>query len=132
MVRKDLLNKELKWYKEHGFSEMKSRKFNKNYFYKLLKKYKFCGMTENSYCCYGEEHCCWQELVEDGVWDLTYKSVRYSIWDLIKSIRHELRCKKYGDRLYMYEDKDNCYVYIYARDTDFKNDYFIWFSNKED
>lgn len=88
-------------------------------------------MTENSYCCYGLETCCWQELVEEGIWDLSLEQVKKNI---IYNIRHARKylynTKKYGKRFYIYEDEEVCLIYIYLRDMK-KEDYAIWFSNEE-
>jgi hypothetical protein len=87
-------------------------------------------MVESSYCCQGEEQCCWQEIIEEGNWDLTLDSIKKSILYLFKNIKQELRSRrKYGNRMYMYQDKDCCYMHIYGRDL-FQADYDIWFKNK--
>lgn len=130
MVREKLLESELNTYIKQGMC-LKPKKFNKDEFFNLFKKYKYYGMTENSYCCYGEERCCWQEPTEEGVWDLTLKEVKSIILDTIKDIKHEVRCRKDGDRFYIYKNKDCCFIYIYARDTIHKTDYRIWFSNND-
>ena len=128
MIRKDLLEKELEW---NGI-KLKPKKFNRDEVYNLFKKYKYYGMTESSYCCRGEENCCWQELVEEGNWSLTLEDVKNSIWSNIKYFKHYIRNRKDGDRFYMYKDKSVCLVYIYARDTELQMDLNIWFSNEED
>ena len=127
MINKKLLNKELEWYKEHR-KELNPIKFNKNKYYNLFKKYKNYGMTENSYCCYGQEQCCWQELTEEGINRLTLPKVRtemkFSKWNL-----HDIKSRKSGNRVFMYKDKEVCYIFIYLRDTEYETDYHIWFSN---
>lgn len=129
IVRKDLLNIELDFYKKIG-AELKPVKFNKNKFHNLAKKYKYSSMTENSYCCYGEEKLCWQELIEEGNWDLTQIRVTDIIKSIFKNIKHIARDRSQGDRCYMYKSKDECYIFIYARDTELQTDYNISFSNK--
>lgn len=130
MIREELLNKELAEYKRRGLN-LSPKKFNKNEFYNLFKKYRYYGMTENSYCCYGEECCCWQELTEEGIHDLSLKEVKTYMTDVIKNIKHVLRCKKDGNRFYIYKNKTNCFIYVYARDTIHKTDFKIWFCSEE-
>jgi len=126
MVRQELLNKELDYYRELG-KELKPVKLNLDHVFNLFKKYKKYGMTESSYCCNGEEERCWMEVIEEGNWDLTLLMVRKYIWHLFKNIKYELRSRKvFGNRMYMYQDKDCCYIYIYGRDL-FQVDYDIWF-----
>ena len=127
MIRKDLLEKELEW----SGIKLKPKKFNRDEVYNLFKKYKNYGMTESSYCCSGEVNCCWQELIEEGVWLLTLEDVRNNIWSNIKYFKHYIRSRKDGDRFYMYKDKEKCLIYIYARDTELQMDLNIWFSNEE-
>jgi len=130
IVRKDLLEKELEFYKKTRI-ELKPVKFNKNKFYNLAKKYKYSSMTENSYCCYGEEKLCWQELIEEGNWDLTQIRITDIIKTTLKEIKHIARDRSQGNRCYMYKSKDECLLFIYARDTEIETDYHIWFSNKK-
>lgn len=122
-----LLQKELNRYKKN----LTFTKYNKDLFPNLFKKFKYYGMVEDSYCCYGKEFCCWQEVVEEGVWDATLGMVKRNILDNIHYIQKYLyNPRKYGKRLYMYEDKNCCEIYIYTRDL-IKEDFAIWF-NKED
>ena len=130
MINKELLNKELEWYKENR-KELKPVKFNKNKYYNLFKKYKNYGMTENYYCCYGQEQCCWQDLVEEGINWLTLPRVRGEM-KVGRHVIHNIKNRKLGDRVFMYKDKDVCYIFIYARDTDLETDYHIWFSNNKE
>lgn len=130
MVNKDLLEEELNTLKERGVI-LKPKKFNKDEFYNLFKKYKYYGMTENSYCCYGQKRCCWQDLIEEGVSNLTLEDVKWDILSTINNIKHEIRCRKDGERFYIYKDKENCIIYIYARDTIHQMDFNIWLSNDD-
>ena len=129
MINRKLLDKELEDYRAKGI-ELKPMKFNKNKFYNLFKKYKSYGMTENYYCCYGEERCCWQDLVERGCWHPTLECVRKDMI-LSKNMKHIVRCRKYGDRFYISKDKDKCAIFIYARDTEQQEDLHMWFSSRE-
>lgn len=131
MINKKLLNEELDDYKIRMKVELKPVKYNRNLIFNLFRKYKNYSMTENSYDCYGEEECCWQELIEEGNWNLTLKSVRASILGTFKEIRYYLcNRRNLGNRLYMYKDKNCCYIYIYLRDV-IKTDYHIWFDNNK-
>jgi hypothetical protein len=131
MVNQELLNKEIEEYRKVQKVDIKEIKASKDFFKifipNLFKEYKWYTMTENSYCCYGEEHCCWQELIEEGNWDLTLKDVRMAIIESIKDSKKHLY---HGGRLFMYKDADKCYLYIYCRDK-IKTDFHIWFY-KED
>ena len=132
MIRQDLLNKELEFYKRRN-KELKPIKYNRDTIFNLFRKYKNYGMTENSYCCHGEEFCCWQELVEEGNWNLTLRAVRGDILRNLRYARYFIRNRKSGDRMYMYQDKDCCYIYIYCRDIfEIQTDYAIWFDNKKE
>jgi hypothetical protein len=129
MIRQDLLDKELDYYRKLG-KELKPVKFNRDHIFNLFKKYQKYGMTESSYCCHGEEQCCWIEVVEDGNWELTLPKIRRNILYLFNNIKYELRSRRiYGNRMYMYQDKECCHIYIYSRDL-FDVDYDIWFKKK--
>lgn len=89
-------------------------------------------MIENSYCCYGEEDCCWQEVVEEGVWGFTLKDIRSGILYNLKYIKNTLRSKKIGYRMFVGQKDKDYTIYIYARDTEVQTDYHIWFSNNDE
>lgn len=127
MVRKDLLEKELEWYKNRNI-EIKPVKYNKDIFQKLFEKYDYYGMCEYSFCCYGVEHSCWVEVVEEGNWNLTLDKVKRNILNNIKECKKYLyNGKKYGgNRLHIGEKDGVCYVFIYLRDK-LGVDYSIWF-----
>lgn len=130
MVNNRLLKKELERYDVRDSSKLKPVKYNKDLFNRLFEKYDDFGMVENSYCCYGLETCCWQEIVEWGVWDLELKDVKELILRDIKHAKKYLyNGRKYGhNRLHMYEDNEKCHIYIYLRDIT-GCDYSIWFEN---
>jgi hypothetical protein len=129
VLRQDLLQNELDNYKTNEKIELKPLKYNRNKFFDLFKKYKRWGMTEQSYCCYGEEQCCWYDPYEEGIWNLSLHQIRKIILNDIKSLQYIIRSiRKYGHRMYVYQDKNRCYIYIYCRDV-FQRDYHIWFSN---
>jgi hypothetical protein len=128
VIKENLLMEKLISYKENNLN-LNPIRYNRNFVFNLFKEYKEFGMTEHSYCCYGEETSCWCEVVEKGVWDLNLKEVRSNILSAIKGIKHILRSiHKYGNRMYIYKDKSKCCIYIYCRDL-FQIDYHIWFSN---
>lgn len=128
MVNERLLKQKLARY-NYSNIKMNTVKYNKDLFKNIFDEYNDFGMTESSFCCYGLEHCCWQEVVEDGVWDLTLDDVKY---DILKNIK---RCKKYlyngkkygSNRLYIGEKEGSLYVYIYSRDV-LGVDYSMWFA----
>lgn len=128
MVIQELVNKELEYYLKQN-KALKLTPYNKELINRLFKKFSNYSMTESSYCCDGIEHCCWQELIEEGNWGLTLKWVKYDILKNIKSIKKYLyNPKMNGNRFYMYEDEKCCRIYIYARDL-YQQDYDIWFDN---
>jgi hypothetical protein len=79
MVKQKLLEKELEWYKKYKNIELKPINFNKNLIDDLFEEFNDYGMVEDSYCCMGEMQCCWQEVVEEGNWDLTLENVKDNI-----------------------------------------------------
>lgn len=130
-INKELLQKELDRYKERGI-DLKPIRYNRDFVFNLFRKYKYYGMTENSYCCYGEESCCWQEIIEEGVNGLTLKDVRNDILYNLKYIKNTLRSKKIGYRMFVGQKDKDYTIYIYARDTEVQTDYHIWFSNNDE
>lgn len=130
MVNNRLLEKELKWYKDMGI-DMKPVKYKKDIFKYLFDKYNDYGMCEHSYCCYGLEHSCWTEVVEEGNFGLTLGSVKLNILRNIKESKKYLyNGRKYGsNRLYIGYKDGTFYMYIYLRDK-LWTDYSIWFNNK--
>jgi len=131
MIDKKLLERQLSFYREKDML-LKPEVFNKNVLPSLLKKFTNYGMTENFYCCNGDELCCWQEIVEQGNWNLTLESVKENIKRNVKFTKKYLyNQSKYGKRLYKYEDEYGCHIYIYLRDI-FKVDYAIWFNNEKE
>lgn len=128
MVKQDLLNKALEWV--GNGKELKPMKYNRDFVYNLFKKYKNYGMTISSYCCYGDEQCCWQDPYAEGIWSMNLKEVKNVMWDNIKSIQPYIRERRKGERFYIYKDNNICIIYIYCRDNS-EVDYYLWFSNGE-
>lgn len=130
MINKEFLKEELDRYSNTGII-LKPVKYNRDTIYNLFKKYKQYGMTENSYCCYGECQCCWQDPFAEGIWGHTLKQVKEIMLNDFKYIKQDIRSvKKNQHRMYMYKDKNKCFIYIYGRDL-FSADYHMWFSNVE-
>lgn len=127
MNSQKLLQKELYQYLELYKTPLSLIKYNKHTIPKLFYKYKYYGMTEHSFCCYGLEQSCWCEVVEEGVWDLTYENVKNNIQSRIKDVKKYLYKEP---RFYMCEDNSGCNIYIYVRDV-YGMDLHIWFSNEE-
>lgn len=131
MTNNDLLGKELRKYKHEYRLPLKPLLFKKSVFPRLFKKFKFFGMTVKSYCCDGLENCCWQEVVEEGVWNLPLQQVKDNIMRNLKhSKKYLYNYNKNNKRLYKYEDNTYCLIYIYLRDI-LEVDYAIWFANKD-
>lgn len=120
MINTKLLQKTLnKWGKDGKYFIPLS--LNKEGIQKLLNNSEEYSMTEDYYCCFGLEQCCWQDLVEEGVWNLTKDEVQQEIMDAIdKGIKNNID----GDRCYFMENDTCLRVYIYLRDL-FEVDYHI-------
>lgn len=129
MLKYNLLNKELEFYKLKNMTKVDSN-YSKKLITSLFAKYKYFGMTESHYCCYGDEICCWQEFCEVGNWSLTTKQVKSEILRNIKWSNKWLDSSKYPDRFHVYKNEESTHVYIYMRDKTQK-DFAIWFSDVE-
>jgi hypothetical protein len=124
---KILLNKTLEWYKEN----LVPVRFSKKLFDRLFEKFPYYSMTETMYCCHGLEQLCWQEVYEEGNWNLTLQDVKDDIQRYVNRVSKYLyNYKKNGCRFYMYEDQQKCRIFIYTRDK-VKSDYHIEFYSKE-
>lgn len=100
----------------------------------LVNKSEDFGMVENSFCCFGLRDCCWQDVIEEGVWDFELKDVEKYIFGTIKNIKKYLyNSGKYGGpRFFIAENSKYYSVFIFLRDIDsIKTDYHIWFKKKE-
>lgn len=131
-MKTKLLNKVLADLKTDT-GDFKPVNYNKNIIPDLIAKSEDCGMVENLYCCYGLETCCWQEVIEDGIWNYDHEKVKNYIIREIKDARKYLyNGRKYGKpRFYIAENSKYYNVFIFLRDTDFQVDYHIWFKKKE-
>lgn len=130
MVNKFLLQKELDYYKKSG-KDLKCGNITKNMINSLFKDYNNYGMFENSYCCNGENVCCWQEIIEGGVFDRGLESIQDEIRKTLRHLKkYSYNTKGYCERFYIYKDKERCTIYFYGRDMDIETDFIIWFENK--
>ncbi|MGL5567689.1 MAG: hypothetical protein ACRDB9_00455 [Cetobacterium sp.] len=128
MVDRNLLYKSLE--KIDRKSDINSTKYNKDIFIDLFNKYNSFKMEEEYYCRENLNKRCWIEIIEDGTWNLTLQEVKSKILKNIKYCRKYLyNSKKYGsNRFHIYENDNECYVFIYLRDI-IGVDYNIWFEN---
>lgn len=129
MKRKDrykLLEYAKKDYSEIFECDMEFKKISKKDLYELLKQNKHSVMCEWSYCCYGLYQNCWQDPIEEGIWDMTQEQVDKVIKSTIDDTAKI--CRK-DNRILYYEGEDYIDVFIVARDV-MKADYLITFMNK--
>jgi hypothetical protein len=132
MVNKKYLNKELDFFKKENM-EIETIKYTKEFekfLDSLFENSAEFGMTEKCYCCSSLDECCFEEIYEDGVWDLTKESTKIAIKNTVKSSRKYLyNARKYGrDRLHVLSNNDTTYIYIYMRDK-VLSDYLVWFAH---
>jgi hypothetical protein len=119
----------------HAINDYKNI-FNINYerktlsekdFQELLSKNRHSSMCEWCYCCRGLYNCCWQELWEEGNWDLTQKEVDKVISSVFFDLKKDIKKDK---RMAVYATEKGVYVIIIARDLPpFEADYIIYFTN---
>lgn len=109
-------------------NEIKSVKYTKNLITNLFEKYQNYKMEEEFFCCSGAEYRCWVEVIEEGVWNLTQEEVKaYILSSIKKNKKYLYNGRRYGqNRVHIYEDTKECYVFIYLRDL-IGCDYSIWF-----
>lgn len=100
---------------------------SKKQLHQLIKKYNYSCATILSYCCYGVYSNCWQDPIEKGVWGLSQEQVDKQIIDIINSTAKY--CRK-DSRILYYKKDDIENVIIIMRDTYYKEDYFICFTNQ--
>lgn len=124
--RYKLLNHAKEEYNKTFNLNLQFKHLSKNKLHNLLKEYKHSNMCEWSFCCYGLEQCCWQELVEEGNWGLTQERVdeciKYAIDLTAKACRRDNRI--------LYYERDNAIdVFIITRDI-YSTDFLITFTNE--
>ncbi|MBP3905821.1 MAG: hypothetical protein J6D12_01760 [Peptostreptococcaceae bacterium] len=127
MVNQKLLEKELEGltYNKEDFNCIK---YTKDFFKNLFKKYNGFKMEKEFYCCHGLKYHCWVDVIEEGIFDYSLEQVKKEILSEEKQFKKYLyNGRKYGgNRLYVYEKDEECFVFIYLRDI-LKVDYNIWF-----
>ena len=126
--RYKLLNHAKKDYSERFCRNYKFKELSKRALYELLRQNKHSSMCEWDYCCYGLHQNCWQELFEEGNWNMSQKRVN----DIIKHIIDSTAkiCRK-DNRILYCENEYGIHVIIIARDVD-DCDYLICFTNRKD
>ena len=125
--RYKLLNYAKKEYSEIFGRNYQFKKLSRRALYTLLENHKCSAMCEWWYCCRGLYDTCWQEPIEEGIWDATRKDVDDAIKHVIDSTARI--CKKDSRVLYC-EDKYGIQVVIIARDI-LQCDYLITFTDQE-
>lgn len=103
------------------------KKLSKKALYELLRQNKHSCMCEWSYCCYGLYQNCWQEPIEEGIWDMTQEDVNKAIKSVIDDTAKI--CRR-DSRILYYENNFGIHVIIIARDI-MSEDYLITFTDKE-
>ena len=126
--RYKLLNHAKRDYSERFKRNYEFKKLSKKALYELLKQNKHSSMCEWSYCCYGLYQNCWQDPIEEGCWGMAQervnKCIKYTIDETAKVCRRD-------SRILYCEDEFGIHIVIIARDI-MKDDYLIWFTDKED
>ena len=125
--RYKLLNHAKKDYSKIFGCEYKFKKLSKKSLYELLRQNKHSCMCEWSYCCYGLYQNCWQEPIEEGIWDMTQEDVNKAIKSVIDDTAKI--CRR-DSRILYYENNFGIDVIIIARDI-MSVDYLITFTDKE-
>lgn len=129
-MNKDFLQTELDSFKKHGI-DLKQKDYNRKMINDILKEHKYCAMVESSFCCYGEEKSCWQELYFDGNWNYTYKKIKKMIKKTFDEFEEYLLNKEdFGDRFFIYETENYIIAYVYLRDV-LQLDYTMFFCKTE-
>lgn len=91
----------------------------------LLKQYPESIMCRWDYCCYGLYNNCWQEPIEDGIWNYTQEDVNNIILDTFTSeLLRKCRTEK---RMLCYEENNIIHMVVIARDLNDKADYIFAF-----
>ena len=134
MVNKKLLDKQLSSF-SYNREDIKKINYNKsieNMIINLFDEYNDYIMEKQYYCCNGLTRYCWIEIIEEGNWNMTLEQVKIDISYAVKKSRKYLyNSKRYGtNRVHMYKDNDECYIFIYLRDI-IGVDYNIWFEKIE-
>lgn len=125
--RYKLLNYAKNQYNEAFDLDFRFKYLSKKELYKLLETHKHSSMCELDYCCYGLYKNCWQELIGDGIWDLTQERADKIIKDTIDETAKA--CRKDSRILHCKLD-NRIDVIIVMRDI-CKRDYLITFTNEE-
>lgn len=91
----------------------------------LLKEYPHSAMCIWSYCCYGLYQNCWQDPIEEGIWDMTQERVNKAILSVFTP--NLLRKCRRVNRMFWCEKDGYIHMVIVARDL-WREDYLITFS----
>jgi len=130
MKRKErykVLNYAKKQYSDIFCLDLQFKYISKKRLLELLKKYKQPYMCLWSYCCEGLYHNCWQDPVEEGVWDYTQEDVNGIIkYEIESTAKH---CRRDSRILYC-ETENRIHVIIVMRDVK-KYDYLIGFTDEQ-
>jgi hypothetical protein len=130
MVKAKILNQQLDDYSKRG--NMQNISYSAKYINQLFEQNQYFGMSQWHYCCEGEKHPCWCDLVEEGIFNLTTEEVKQIILANFKCCSEYLyNTSKYNKRFYVFKNEDLTFVYIYMRDI-LKRDYHMYFSNTVD
>ena len=89
-------------------------------------------MVEATFCCYGMERKCWNEVYEDGCWDMTLEDVRNSIIEMLKGSSKQLQSKEY-QRFYVDEREGYINILAVLMDTKVKHNLkIVWYKKDPD
>ncbi len=124
-IRRELLSR-----KNINRGDIELKKFSYSLLRELFQNYAVAEYVVSEYCCYGEDHCCWQEVEgETFGWIWLRKGGISRHFEIEKSLYKSL--KKYKNELYerkiFYIDKGKTvWVQIPLRDIG-KEDFSIIF-----
>lgn len=120
-------------------SDIKSQTFSYKVIHDYFKQYGLVEWCVDSFCCYGEDNCCWQD-VENGwilnsskyknITDLSEKNqIVYSY--LKRFIRGSCNKEELGKRtMFICENEDSLWVVLPLRDK-IKQDIYLVFAKDE-
>lgn len=117
-----IINSSVKEFNNDFNHNVKYQKYSKKYIHNLMEKYSEWSMVESSYCCFGLETCCWQDLYEEDIWDYTLDDVKNIIIDSLKGNSKYLKRHK---RFYVEENENEVNIFVVLRDTKCKCNYNI-------
>ena len=124
-IRRELLSR-----KNINRGDIELKKFSYSLLRELFQNYAVAEYVVSEYCCYGEDHCCWQEVEgETFGWIWLRKGgisrhfeIEKSLYKSLKKYKNEL----YGRKIFYIDKGKTVWVQIPLRDIG-KEDFSIIF-----